>query len=262
MFRYNSLLLELFTIRNEVRLCRMIPLPSLREDHCGTSFSAFSVFVIRSNDVFYSDHIFQSSNIFGCVGLRGKQYCVFNRQYDAQSYSSLVGRIVEHMEKTGEWGRFFPPTTSPFDYNETVAQEYFPLEKADAISQGWTWKDSLGILEEKVVGIEPPDSINDVDSSILKSLIKSELSGSPIRIISEELKFYKKLRLPIPRRTPHERHGLRESLRNPRILCPRYCAKCGVEVMSTFPMSMPQSLFCNDCYERQIFGAHEKGKQL
>ena len=28
---------------------------------------------------------------------------------------------------TGEWGEFFPSSLSPFGYNETVAQEYFPL---------------------------------------------------------------------------------------------------------------------------------------
>ena len=31
------------------------------------------------------------------------------------------------MKSTGEWGEFFPHEMSPFGYNETVAQEYFPM---------------------------------------------------------------------------------------------------------------------------------------
>ena len=31
------------------------------------------------------------------------------------------------MQDTGERGEFFHPSLSPFGYNETVAQEYYPL---------------------------------------------------------------------------------------------------------------------------------------
>ena len=30
------------------------------------------------------------------------------------------------MQETGERGEFFHPSLSPFGYNETVAQEYYP----------------------------------------------------------------------------------------------------------------------------------------
>jgi hypothetical protein len=30
------------------------------------------------------------------------------------------------MQKTGEWGEFFPIETSPFNYEETVAMDYYP----------------------------------------------------------------------------------------------------------------------------------------
>ena len=37
------------------------------------------------------------------------------------------------MMKNGEWGEFFPSSMSPFGYNETVATEYFPREKEEAL---------------------------------------------------------------------------------------------------------------------------------
>ena len=34
------------------------------------------------------------------------------------------------------WGEFFPASLSPFGYNETVANEYFPLTKDQAEKLG------------------------------------------------------------------------------------------------------------------------------
>ena len=53
----------------------------------------------------------------------------------------LVSQIREHMTKTGEWGKFFPPTLSPFGYNETIANDFFPLEKEEALKRGFKWSD-------------------------------------------------------------------------------------------------------------------------
>ena len=33
----------------------------------------------------------------------------------------------------GEWGEFFPASLSPFGYNETVANEYYPLSRDSVI---------------------------------------------------------------------------------------------------------------------------------
>gem|GEM_PF-6545051 len=37
------------------------------------------------------------------------------------------------MMKAGEWGEFFPSSLSPFGYNETVAQEYYPMDRRGVI---------------------------------------------------------------------------------------------------------------------------------
>lgn len=46
------------------------------------------------------------------------------------------------MQKTGERGEFFSPFYSPFGYNESLAQEFFPLEKQEALSKGYAWQES------------------------------------------------------------------------------------------------------------------------
>lgn len=39
-------------------------------------------------------------NCFGCVGLKQKQYCIFNKQYTKEEYEKLVPQIITHMQNT------------------------------------------------------------------------------------------------------------------------------------------------------------------
>ncbi|PIR68056.1 hypothetical protein COU49_02665, partial [Candidatus Nomurabacteria bacterium CG10_big_fil_rev_8_21_14_0_10_35_16] len=110
----------------------------------------FSVAIINSIDIQYSHSIKGCSHLFGCVGLRDKQYCILNKQYTKEEYEELVPKIIEHMnsmpyvDKKGriyKYGEFFPSELSPFCYNETIAQEYFPLTREEALKQGYRWKE-------------------------------------------------------------------------------------------------------------------------
>jgi hypothetical protein len=88
------------------------------------------------------------SNLFGCSGLKSASYCILNKQYTKAEYEILVPKIIEHMMKISspsdegdahraggvmEWGEFFPSSMSPFGYNETVAQEYYPMTRDEVL---------------------------------------------------------------------------------------------------------------------------------
>lgn len=66
-----------------------------------------------------------AAHCFGCVGLKRKSYCIFNKQYSASEYHELVRRIKAHMRSTREFGRFFPGYISPFYYNQSDANDFF-----------------------------------------------------------------------------------------------------------------------------------------
>lgn len=66
-------------------------------------------------------------------------HCILNQAYSAQEYEELAGKIADHMRSTGEWGEFFPHKYSPFGYNDSVAQEYYPLVKETVQKRGWQW---------------------------------------------------------------------------------------------------------------------------
>src|SRR3989344_247116 len=96
----------------------------------------FSRFILESHDISYSYNCHNCSNLFGCIGLRNKSYCIFNKQYGKEEYVKLVLKLIKQMDeipykdKLGriyEYGDFFPADLSPFGYNETVAQELFRI---------------------------------------------------------------------------------------------------------------------------------------
>ena len=148
----------------------------------------FDIFVWGGNDVYYSYASHGCGNIFGCIGLRQKQYCILNKQYTKEEYEELVPKIIQHMNdmpyidskgRIYKYGEFFPSELSPFCYNETIAQEYFPLTKEQALEQGYKWKDTedrnytIDIKTEDI-----PDDIKDVNEDIIGKVIECEHKGT------------------------------------------------------------------------------------
>lgn len=182
------------------------------------NFGAFNTFVSDSNNAFYSDICFYSTNIFGCVGLRRKRNAILNKVYTEDEFEILRETLKDHMKKTGEWGKFFPAYCSPFAYNETVAYERFPMNQQEVASLGYDWRnpDIKDYLPSKVV-IE--DSIKGVDESIILEALSCKSTKKNYKITPQELSFYKKQSLPVPDICPDERYALRLSRRFPFERC-------------------------------------------
>ena len=199
--------------------------------------------------------VLTSTHCFGCTGLQKAEYCILNKQYRKQEYEELVPRIIEHMKTTNEWGEFFPVERSPYAYNETPAQEYYPLEKDEVLKKGWRWKDDLPFTKgkETIAQDKIPDRIEDVQDSIMNEVLACEATGKNYRITKQELLLYRAFRVPIPRLHPDERHSLRMALRNPRKLWDRKCQKCGVEIKTSYSPVRPEIVYCEKCYLQTVY---------
>ena len=77
---------------------------------------------VNVRNLSYSVFCHSSSDLFGCVSLRKKQYCILNKQYTKEEYEELVPKIIEHMKNTGDYGQFFPVALSPFPYQVPSAR--------------------------------------------------------------------------------------------------------------------------------------------
>ncbi len=216
--------------------------------------SAFNMASHYCSNVYYCDLTNNSKNLFGCIGLNRKEYCILNKQYLKEEYEEFLPRIIEHMKQTGEWGQFFPVNLSPFGYNETVAQEYMPISQQEAEERGWNW------CEEKYPGkqylgppVLIPHHINDVTDDICNQILLCEITGKPYKIIPQELVFYRQTKTPLPHRCPEERHQERNMLRNPRKLWQRNCDNCRKEIETTYASDRPEKVFCEECYLASIY---------
>ncbi len=204
----------------------------------------------------YCSHCNFSKNLFGCISMKHAQYCVLNKQYTKEEYESLVPRILAHMQKSGEWGKHFPAQSSPYGYNESVAIEYFPLSKEQAIAKGYKWTEYVAppLEVEKVIrAAELPDSIADFPDDILNWAIECEATGRAFRIIKQELAFYHGQNLPLPHFHPDERHRQRMALRQPRKLWERECMKCAKALLTSFPLESKEVIYCESCYQKAVY---------
>lgn len=242
-------------------------------------------------DVSYSDYCASDSHVFGVVSLRNKQYCILNKQYSKEKYEELVPRIIKHMNdmpyvdqkgRVYKYGEFFPPELSPFAFNETIAQEYFPFSKEQAETQGYRWKDPD--TRQYTVTKQPndlPDHIKDIDDGILKETIGCQHQGTcthqctnAFRIIPEELSFHRKMNLPLPRLCPNCRHYERLKQRNPLKLWHRTCqcsgktsengvyqntvkhqhgaGKCPNEFETSYSPDRKEIIYCESCYNSEV----------
>ena len=243
-------------------------------------------FIFNSTTLSNCDYCETSSKLkdcFGCVGLRNVQYCILNKQYSKEEYFELKAKIIEHMStgrrsasggqnpsafqenplssqardlpfkkgekmQNSEWGEFFPIEMSPFGYNETVAQEYFPLTKEQALEKGYTWKDEEEGTKYTGPKVNIPDSIHDTDETICNAILECEQCSKNYRIVKPEYEFYKKMALPVPHKCPNCRHLNRMKLRNPRKLWKRNCSDCSAEIQTTFAPERPEKVLCEKCY--------------
>ncbi len=215
-----------------------------------------------TNFSYYCSYCSWINNCFGCTGIRNAQFCILNKQYSQEEYEAIVPKIIENMIRGSEWWEFFPMNISPFGYNETVAMEYYPIERRDAINRvstdgkatfNWsTYENPRPEVSKIIPAAKLPADIEEIPDDILNWAIDCEVTGKPFRIIKQELEFYRKHSLPIPKRHPDQRHLDRISLRNPRILYDRKCDSCEIDIRTTYPPDWHEIVYCGKCYNEQL----------
>ena len=221
----------------------------------------------------YSLNCFNSNHCLGSAGLRKRDYCILNKQYTKEEYEELRENIVAEMKAKNEYGEFFPPSFAPFGYNETVAQEQFPLTKEQALKLGFGWEEhprgTYG--KETVQWKDVPDSIKDFKSAdINKEVFACVNCKKNYRIIAAEFQFYKHLNIPLSRMCPDCRHARRVAARGPnRLSSPQQCrcdyklyvnevihahhkdGRCPNMFRSTYAPDGPEILYCESCYQAE-----------
>jgi len=232
-------------------------------------------------DASYCDYCRTSKYIFGCVGLRNKQYHILNKEYSKEKYAEMVKEIESHMNKMPyidekgriyTFGEFFPPEFSPFAYNESIAQEYYPSTEKEVVEAKFQWRPS----EKKDYKITKnsdnlPSNIRDVENSIIGETIEclhkglcDEQCTTAFKVIDSELQFYRRMHLPLPQLCPNCRHYKRIKYRNPlnvqlwhrKCMCNmknhEHFRECSNEFETSYAPDRPEIVYCEQCYQTEV----------
>jgi len=194
------------------------------------------------SNLYYCDNCVENvRNCFACIGLKNKEFCIFNKQYTRQEYEKLIPQIIEKMKSDWERWMFLPPSYSPFGYNESLANEHFPLNKKQAQELWFNWMDAEYAI----------DAPKDLQAN--PEIVVCEVTGKPFRLIKQELEFYKKLWLPLPHRHPNQRHKERFAQVNLKRLRDRKCDKCWVDIKTTYSPERKEIVYCEACYNKEVY---------
>jgi len=253
----------------------------------------FSALVyLNVSDIEYSLSCNSANNLFGCVGMQKKQYCILNKQYTKEEYVRFLPQIKEHMNalpyrdaqgREYPYGEFIPAELCPYAYNESLVQEYMPLSRAQAKKNGFLWR--APVLKEYATTMSwknLPDHSNDVPGAITKETIlcqewdeNSERAQEhnctkAFRITEAELEFYRKMLLPLPRKCFYCRHYARTQERTPVLKKYRRGCACGStayknivahvhgarpcqnEFETSYALDRPEIVYCETCYQAEI----------
>lgn len=163
----------------------------------------FCSYCANSDNMEYCDYCWGCHYCFGCSGLKGKSFCVFNKQYSKEDYEALVIKIKEKMMADGEYGEFFPAAMSYFPYEDSLAQDYFPQKDKSTQAPQGPYEDVTNM---------PEDSANiDPETFSQKAFLCPE-TNKLFRFQKKELEFYKKMSLPLPRVSFEARYEERNQL--------------------------------------------------
>ncbi|MCC6324019.1 hypothetical protein IT400_04495 [Candidatus Nomurabacteria bacterium] len=239
----------------------------------GGSKNKHGTYVMWCTSTEYCDSCYNSNDLFGCIRLNKDSYSILNKKYEKESFDKLRAEIIESMKADGSYGQFFPPEMSPFGYNETLAKEYFPMTRDEALAKNFRWQEkNTGTFGKETMPENTiPSSITSVTDTILSEILACNECGKNFRVIKAELDFYKRMGLPIPHKDFECRHQARMAKRNPRKLYPGKCmcgstgspstmtkhinhpdGPCNAKFETSYGPERKEIIYCESCYNQEI----------
>lgn len=195
---------------------------------------------------------------FGCIGLKKKRFCIFNKQYDEADYYRLLDEVKSAMLDRGEYGTFFPTSMATTYVPEGGAVIYcgaspealkklggqtFGAEDMGATGAGRI-DPSLARTREEI-----PDGIDDLTDDWVGVPIYDEVSGRTFAFLKPEVEHYRRLRIAPP--NTHFIRRMHEVSLAGQVACLEdgRCEKCGVTFLCAKNVRYPhRRIYCKTCY--------------
>ncbi len=223
----------------------------------GTGFSSNVIGTYGAENCQNILHGFYIANCQDCVAcdaLRNGKYAVFNQEYSKEEYEKIRQHIIDELTALGVYGLMIPPELAPFGYNETVGQDNFPMTQEEAARLGLRWEHDIQVTKGKeTLHTEAiSDHITDVTDTILSEILVCKSCERNYRITEQELQFYRKMKLPVPRNCFYCRHRNRVVRRGPYKFWNRNCAHCDKHIVTNYAPERPEIVYCESCYQQEV----------
>ncbi len=201
----------------------------------------------KSEYLFYCLEVKKSRYCFGCVNMRDAEYCIFNKQYSKEEWLTLVPKLIETMGMAWIRWAFFPPECSPYAYNDSDAEWFYPIRDVIAqdgavlhhnaqgtgmikltTSEGNLLDGQLFFGTDQSISVKWRLGVNTVnipanaqtrdrniqlgrpsDDMVTKFVYLCRQTGKPYRITQLEYDFYTQMWLPLPQFHPDVRFDRR-----------------------------------------------------
>ncbi len=218
-----------------------------------------------SSNLTYCANVYGSNDMFGCVAMRNKSYCILNKQYSPDEYRKLRAQIISEMDSNSykdsrgveyKFGEFFPPEFSSWKYADSIAGDFFPMSDEQTKAEGYNPGSDVErpVHQPTILAKDLPDRIEDVGEDILNAIIGCGECDRAFRLINSEFAFYKKYKLPIPRKCQECRHLARLRSTNPISWREAACARpgCPNTFTTSYPVNSSAILYCEACYVAEV----------
>ena len=140
-----------------------------------------------------------------------------------------------------------------------MAMDYHPLTKEESLERWYKWSDyeaPIPHVEKKVQWKDLPTQwcriIKEKKSDILEKIVNyaviCEVSQRPFRITKQEIDFYVKHNIPLPRKHPNVRHQERITRKDPTMMHLINCDECWEEMLSVHLPWKGKKILCKKCF--------------
>ncbi|MDD4318944.1 MAG: hypothetical protein PHW10_01295 [Candidatus Peribacteraceae bacterium] len=203
----------------------------------------------------YSAHCFQCQHCFGCCGLVGKKYHIFNKPYTPEEYEKRKADIIAAMKRTGEYGQFFPGHFAANPYEESLAGFYWPLTREEGTKRGFRMStEKPERISDAIDASQVPDRSDDAGTDLSKKVFWDPVAKRPFQIADVDIAFAKDLCAPLP-----HTYYMRRLQENFRLipfngeLRTVACGKCKKETQTSWPQEYDGRTLCEECYLKEVY---------
>lgn len=226
---------------------------SLPQDHCYDIRCCCDM--VQCKYMEYSAHCFQCEHCFGCCGLVGKKYHLFNKPYEPEEFERRKKEIVGRMKQENIYGDFFPGSFAASPYEESLAGFYWPLSKEQAAKYGFWLR---GKPSERTPDAQDaatiPDRCDTANTDIAQKVFWDATENRPFQIQAADVTFAQDLAIPLP-----HTYYMRRIQENFRwipfngTLRTTACGKCETKTQTSWPKEYDGRILCEGCYLKEVY---------